>query len=328
MPIIRLVPAALAVLLAISACRSERPLGVDTFTTQGLMSGSRSTRAACAGRDGVVWAELADGAGECLRYFASGLETDKNPIVLAFFHGDVGKVRIHPAEFVRPPSVYRFTPALLRAAVEKWAGEADIPVIFLSRPGVLGSTGYHGERLLMKNRRLLNAGLDALKRRHAISRWALAGNSGGGMVVASLLAMRGDIACAVLGSAAASLKELIYSANPNIPYGRLDSLIDDPFDQIDAIPRDEARTIIVIGDQGDEVVDFNSQRSFAIAVGQAGHKVIAVPLKAKDSRKHNMAGSAVAIAAACAKADHDDKARDMLRTLEENDLYRKKPGRG
>ena len=73
--------------------------------------------------------------------------------------------------------------------------------IYLARIGVDGTSGSHVSRKTVLERRLMNAALDALKERYGFEGFHLAGQSGGSLLVAALIEMRRDIACAVLGSA-------------------------------------------------------------------------------------------------------------------------------
>jgi hypothetical protein len=72
--------------------------------------------------------------------------------------------------------------------------------IFLARMGIDGSSGSHRERRTMLELRVMNAALDALKRRHGYEGFHLVGQSGGSTLIGGILALRDDIGCAVPGS--------------------------------------------------------------------------------------------------------------------------------
>lgn len=83
---------ALALVGLMAACAPNAgsvgvPLHADTFAPSGVLSGSVTTEAHCAATpDSAVWV-LVEGRGECVRYFAAGLEK-ANRIAHFWFHGD------------------------------------------------------------------------------------------------------------------------------------------------------------------------------------------------------------------------------------------------
>src|SRR6202043_970063 len=78
--------------------------------------------------------------------------------------------------------------------------EAKTTAIYLGRIGVDGTSGNHMSRKTLLELELMNAALDAIKQRYGFEGFHLAGQSGGSKIVAGLIGLRRDVACAVLGS--------------------------------------------------------------------------------------------------------------------------------
>jgi hypothetical protein len=202
------------ILILLSGCQTgrDRPLHLDTMTIDGVMRGSRTTEARCVDALSSVWVAVGKRA-ECIHYFAAGLQ-DHNDVLLVHFHGDVGASRIGSGDMVRVDPRYENFAGQMDKIANKQATETGLPFIWIGRPGTFGSSGFHGDKLQLVNRQLLNAALDKIKNRHSVTAFALSSQSGGGTVVASILTMRQDIRCAVLGAAAASLRK---RSMPTVP---------------------------------------------------------------------------------------------------------------
>src|SRR6185369_16746722 len=72
--------------------------------------------------------------------------------------------------------------------------------IYLARIGVDGTSGDHKSRKTLLELHLMNAALDAIKRRYGFLGFHLVGQSGGSKLVGGLIGLRRDVACAVSGS--------------------------------------------------------------------------------------------------------------------------------
>jgi hypothetical protein len=135
--------------------RLPMPTGGDNFTAEALVHGTFATRQDCASVSLAVWAPLASGEAECIRYWASGLvagATDQRALIyipsdqLAFDH---------PA-----PGYTKLSPGKMQALVDEMASKAGVPLILLTRPGTFGSSGDHKQR-----RRILEPKLMSQARR-------------------------------------------------------------------------------------------------------------------------------------------------------------------
>lgn len=281
--------------LFISGCVTTTE-NADTFKSSSVLAGSVMTVVACQPLDTSIWVTV-DGRGECVRYFHAGLKNN-NEAVLAYFHGD--RTRQNFFSDHRVLSSYRrdADPEILsQKAAEKFA-TYQMPYIWVSRPGVYGSSGDHSERRRPRESKILNAALEGLKDRYRISEWILTGQSGGGHVVASLLTMRNDITCAVSTSGVVSVRERsgMHGWSSDIT-GYNDYF--DPIDHVAKIPANPNRQIFIVGDPRDSNVQSASQKSYAEAVRRAGHKVHLMPSAAGGKSYHALSETGHKVATWC-----------------------------
>jgi dienelactone hydrolase len=249
----------------------------DTFTREGLMSGATATEAGCRALPDGLWV----GTGsrrECLRYAAGGTERPART-ALVHFPGDPPGVAYRfaggRAHVERVSEFYEHTAQSRRVAAEALAGAMPgVPVFLMGRPGMHGSSGDHAEdRHTQAAVLLVDAALDELKRRHGFRDFALSGFSSGGMLVANLLARRGDIRCAVIASAPLDLA---------LYYRRQDGLTPDHFAMRRGDLADPMRTVreirsdatvFVIGDARDRSVPHAAWEAWEAAARRRGLRV-------------------------------------------------------
>lgn len=255
----------------------------ETWTRSGMLSGANSTKEGCGLHpDTAVWVE-----SECIRYFHRGLGPT-NAVVHVWMHGDRMSQDRQGGRFASPS--YR------NASPQKQQMEADIafehyrvPQIYLSRPGVYGSSGSHAERRQPRNVNTVLAAFNALKAKYGIKKFAISGQSGGGHLVGAVLANRNDILCAAATSGGLSVQERVqwfgWSADAT-GY----ATFYDPIDYVKDIPKDPERRIFVIGDPRDKKVPFAIQRSYYRKVRAAGHMVSLIEAHAHDAARHALAG--------------------------------------
>lgn len=152
----------------------------------------------------AVWVEVND-KGYCIRYYAAGLRPPgaPNPIAAIWLNGDV----LGPSGKNADKRQKGFGPAVMIAQERELFGQYGVPSIFLARPGTYGSSGKH---YTMRGRPIeatvVNAALDAIVKRYKIESLSLGGHSGGGTLVAELLARRSDLRCAVISSGASAYR--------------------------------------------------------------------------------------------------------------------------
>lgn len=291
-----------AVLSGPSACRTTPPNNVSTYTKEGMMSGSSVTQAECAAKRNAVWG--ADGeAGVCIRYYPAGFtEGDFHPFAVVYIHGDLSSVNISSRN-VTTIIVKDTPPDKLQARADSGASKAGLPFVYLARPGGYGSSGYQGDRYSLRDKRQISAAIDGIKDRLGIGRLVLVGQSGGGMVVASLLNWRTDVQCAVLTSSSSAFKDNLAAKYPgrDIAISTVTASVHDPKDHVEDMPADPERTIYVIGDLEDSIVPYASQTSYFQAVRNLGHGIHILKVKGRGKFKHGTGATGIEIGSHCAK---------------------------
>lgn len=288
----------------------------EMFTNAAVARGITITRQACAileKQETAVWVEAA-GEGACLRYYAYGLTRGgPNPIAVGWFHGDILGTK--------PTSIGHQEGLGVAAMIEqsrRLSERHGVPYIFFARPGSYGSAGTAWTtRHRPKEALLMNAALDAVKKRYGIARWALGGHSGGGQLVAEFLVRRDDLRCAVLSSGPSAYRAYLEArrltrilATPERWY--------DPQASVGKIPTDRDRRIFVIGDPRETNVPFETQSLYFEAVKAHGHAAWLVPLeRAPAPRYHNLVDFGEAATGACARGQATGDILAMLAAMPE-----------
>jgi hypothetical protein len=293
----RLAPALLGLLLMGQAHafgdRVDMPAHADAFTNEAVVRGVRATEAQCAAVPNAVWAQPAGAAGECLRYWHAGLKDVVNPRVLFFFSGD-----LLVQDTVIDTSYAATTPARVQAVMDTVPQRFGVPYIFIGRPGTYGSSGAHKERRRQPEARLVSAAIDEIKKRHGIQEISIAGLSGGGHVVASLLGYRSDVVCAVPTSAVSSpslrMKLRGWTVDAT---GYSDS--HEPMEHLDKTLMHPGLRVFVLGDPADRNVPWAVQTALADRLRTLGVKVEVLQAEAVGPDRHVIVGSALLIGALC-----------------------------
>jgi len=288
--------------LMISGCMQKRLPFSEQYTKEGVLYGTTATKEECNRKINTVWVE-AEGAQECIAYYASGLKK-KNPVVLVHIHGDVAWASYFKRRVTHVEGSYtQLSSSKLHGISQNISIKSQLPFIYLARPGTFGSSGFHGDRYHIKNPQLINAALDEIKRKYHIDQYSFSGQSGGGISVAALLNWRKDIKCAVLSSSVAAVWDRINSKYIGRNFDKYRQLIYDPSHHVDEMPNDPERVIIVLGDKEDSNVHFSAQKSYAQRVRDAGHKVEVISATATDNQRHDLMAQAIQMAAECSRKD-------------------------
>lgn len=282
-------------LFASSAWAQRVPFnpGDDNFSAAGLLKGVSATAQQCAAVANAVWAQASTGEAECIRYWAAGFTPGAPvPRALVYIPGD-------QMAFDQPdPGYTRRNPRNLQAAANDMQARAGVPFILLARPGIFGSSGEHRERRREGEARLVSAALDQLKARHHIQAWSLAGLSGGGHTVASLLGWRSDIVCAVPASSVSS---------PRLRWqgmGRMEDLTGhaDSYEPVDHLKREAFHPdlrVFVLGDPQDSNVAFATQTPLADKLKSLGAAVEVVQAEGTGPQRHFLGDSSQRLGAMC-----------------------------
>jgi hypothetical protein len=265
----------------------------EEFSDEAVIRGMKASEPECRKTSGAVWATVG-AEGECLRYWYAGFKDAKVDAALFYFTGDLLE-----GGTVRDKAYSRLTPAKMQASVDAVASASGVPYVLLARPGTYGSSGEHRERRRVLESQLVSAAIDEIKRIHRIERINIAGQSGGGHVVASLLGFRADIRCAVAASAVSAPKARWIAkglARDTTGYG--DSY--EPVEHLDRIVSAGLR-VFVVGDPHDMNVPFATQVILADRLKTRGVDVQIIQAEGGGSENHVLARSSILIGTMCMK---------------------------
>lgn len=228
------------------------------------------------------------------------VEVDGRVDVLAFYGAAPGGAPGEPVIFLRGDALelqdgilrandfYRATsPHDAQALCEQFAWTFRRPYLHLARPGILGSSGRHTDRRRPREVALVDAALSRLKQRFGWRRLNLVGQSGGGHLVAALIARRDDIDCAVIasGNTAVAQRNRENGWTADIT-GHADFL--DPIDHVADVARHPPRKVIVLTDPQDARVSASVQTAYVDALRAAGVTVDHRFLPAAGKLRHDL----------------------------------------
>ena len=198
----RLTVAALFCLLGAPAALADPSSDTSPFTEAEVLNGKIMSEDDCSRLVGAVWV-VVDGRGDCMRYWLSTAGGDTKQALL-YLHGDV--VLTIGSKRSASQTYLKVSPAKLSEQAAEWSKRRKGTYIYLARPGAYGSSGNHSQRRRIREVRLVDAALDAIREKHGIERFHLVGQSGGGHLVASVLPLRDDVGCAVITSGVISVR--------------------------------------------------------------------------------------------------------------------------
>ena len=266
--------------------------GDGNFSGEALMRGMTATAEQCAAVTNAVWAQVPGGPAECIRYWPAGLAQGGNARVLVYLPGD-------QISSGKPEATYESrNPKNMQALVDAMQAKAGLPFILMSRPGMLGSSGEHGQRRREPEARLVSAALDQLKAKHGISELGVVGLSGGAHTLASLLGWRSDIVCAVPASS---------SSSPKLRWQALGLTADvtgysDSYEPLPNLKREMFHPqlrVFLVGDPKDTEVPWQSQTPLADRLRALGAAVEVITVEGTGPRRHSTGASGQAIGSLC-----------------------------
>ena len=224
--------------------------------------------------------------------------------VLAFYGAAPEGVVADPVIFLRGDAVekrdngvvanerYITTTAYdVQALAEQLCASFARPFIHLARPGILGSTGHHLDRRRPREVALVDMALTRLKAHFRWRQLNLVGQSGGGHLVAALIARRTDVNCAVItsGNTAVAQRNREKGWTTDIT-GHADFF--DPIDHVAEVARRPPEKIIVLTDPFDKLVSASVQTAYVEALRRVGvvvdHRFM--PAMGKDSHDLHLPG--------------------------------------
>ena len=228
------------------------------------------------------------------------VEVDGKPDVLAFYGAAPDDAAADPLIFLRGDAVvksdagvvanefYLATTAYdVQALAEQFCAIFARPYVHLARPGILGSTGRHLDRRRPREVALVDAALDRLKAHFGWRRLNLVGQSGGGHLVAALIARRDDVRCAVItsGNTAVAQRNRENGWSADIT-GHTDFV--DPIDHVAEVARHPPEKIIVLTDPQDQRVSASAQTAYVEALRGVGVAVDHRLLPATGKIRHDL----------------------------------------
>lgn len=228
------------------------------------------------------------------------VEVDGKPDVLAFYGAAPEAAPADPVIFLRGDAVekrdgevvanvwYVATTAYdVQVLAEQFSASFHRPYIHLARPGILGSSGHHLDRRRPREVALVDAALTRLKAHFGWRRLNLVGQSGGGHLVAALIARRDDVGCAVItsGNTAVALRNRENGWSADIT-GHTDFL--DPIDHVAEVARHPPLQIIALTDPHDQRVSASVQTAYVEALRRVGVAVDHRLLPATGKLRHDL----------------------------------------
>jgi pimeloyl-ACP methyl ester carboxylesterase len=274
------------------------------------LRGITMTETQCVALPQTVWVGVMS-RNFCIRYYlstAGGPGT--RPAV--FLQGDrLGRLNLKTGEFSPGPRDKDIDTDDLARMAEGLSKQTASSAIYLARPGLDGSSGDHRIRHSTLEQSVINAALDAIKRRHGFEGFHLIGQSGGSTLVGGVLALRTDVGCAVIGSG-----RLLYdkappaSSDPGRQY----------FNVADAVPiiaQRRATRILLVTDPLDRKVPEQAQAAFVRMLRQAGGQAEQFLVQAVDDDRHGVTAYSRTAAAACMRgASSEDIAQRLEQQVE------------
>lgn len=302
---------------ACAAAADERTAKHDKFRDV-LASESRHPEL-CHARPGRAYVTHRFGAS-CMAYFVTaGHETNKRAIV--FLDGDISGER-YQQRADNPEGN-----AAIRKKAQRLADRFKVRVVVISRMGIDGSSGNHGRRRQPIELMAVTETVDVVKKRLGVDQVVLAGQSGGSTLAASLLTLgRKDIACAVLGSGAFALNDML--AQSAIAKGRrfdpkrTADTVYDPTRNLATIHPDPKRRIFVLGDPDDQRTPFAQQKAFAEALAANGHTVEWHVVRAGSPLRHGATDYTLPVAALCANDAPNERIRRGISKHRDREIAR------
>jgi hypothetical protein len=294
-------------LIAAGALASATSAGADIIKKEDMLRGIMMTRAQCDAIAQTVWLNVS-GHDFCVRYYLSTAGGD-GPRPLVFIQGDYfGKLDPKTWSWVDPSDAKDINTDDLTKMADGFSKMAKTTAIYLARIGVEGTSGNHTARKTVLELRLMNAALDAIKQRHGFEGFHLVGQSGGSKLVAGLVGLRHDVACAVSGSG-----PLVTGGSPkNTDPGRS---FFDVTQNIPQLAQNRSLRLLLVTDPADRKVPIALQSGFVEKMRQAGRQVPQFFVEATDEDHHGVVMYSELVAAGCVLGRTDGEIARAVSTI-------------
>jgi hypothetical protein len=300
-----------AMLLAANGAAAE------IIKKQDLLHGITITHAQCEATSQALWLSVF-GRDFCVRYYLSTAGGEgTRPVV--FLQGDqLGKLNSKAWTWIDTSEAKDVDTDDIMKIADGFSKMAKTTAIYLARIGVDGTSGDHMSRKTVLELQLMNAALDAIKRRHGFEGFHLAGQSGGSMIADGLTGLRHDISCAVLGSGQYLSPQGANATDPARSY----------FDAAKSIPQlaqNHSMRPFLITDRMDKKVPVAQQSGFIDKVRRAGRQIPQFFVEATDDNHHGVVIYTELVMAGCVLGRSDDEiARAVSTIVTRNTEYNKR----
>jgi dienelactone hydrolase len=274
---------------------------LPTWTKEGIIVGATSSRPNCA-LSTHVW--VVDGEdGFCIRFFTNHVKS-RGGATIFFFGGDLlgsDWDRTGHSKGVLFADPGETGPLLFKKINDFVERAAHLPLVYVSRPGILGSSGDHKKKYEPQESRVVNAAIDSLKTRLGVKDLVLAGQSGGATLVANILPKRSDVKCAVMGSGAGALWQFASRFIAPDVYQKWE----DPIQSVQQIRNTSSRLYVIAG-EGDKIRPPEYQKLYAQALADRGLDVRFALIR-KSGDPHNVIPETLRAADACGQGKDIDQ---------------------
>jgi hypothetical protein len=147
----------------------------DIIKKEDMLRGITITRAQCETTRDTVWLNV-DGSDFCVRYYLS-VAGGEGRVPVLFMQGDyLGVLDTKKLSWIDPSGTTDIDTDNLMRMADGFSKMAKTTAIYLARIGVDGTSGDHKSRKTLLELHLMNAALDAIKRRYGFLGFHLVGN--------------------------------------------------------------------------------------------------------------------------------------------------------
>jgi dienelactone hydrolase len=279
----------------------------DIIKKQDLLRGITAAHAQCEETSQKLWLSV-HGRDFCIRYYLS-TAGGEGPRPVVFLAGDqLGKLNTKTWTWIDTSEAKDIDTDNIMELADAFSKMAKTTAIYLARIGVDGTSGNHTARKTVLELDLMNAALDAIKRRHGFEGFHLAGQSGGSKIAGGLIGLRRDISCAVLGSGPLVLAVNPKSTDPGRSYF-------DPAQNIPQVAQNRSMRLFLITDKADKRVPVAQQTGFIDRLRRAGRKVPQFFVEAIDDNHHGVTVYAELVTAGCVLDRSDEEIARAVNTI-------------
>lgn len=204
-----------------------------------------------------------------LRFYGSErIGSDRTPVI--YLAGDVVQ---HVVGKVIVRSDYReLSPEILQIEAGEIAARYNRTFVHLARPGIFGSSGHHLHRRRKHEIDLVNQAITRLAKGFSWNKIDLVGLSGGGHIVACLMARRNDIRRVVIASGNLAVKQRNADRGLTADVTGFDDFVD-PIELVDQVAEHQPEQVTLLTDPDDTIVRARFQTAYATEMRAAGCRI-------------------------------------------------------